>query len=70
MNNEQLTKALNDVLEALQFAEGALLDAVACEDGLDGETGLRIAKMASEQLLKHGRPSAVDQYRRNHPDNK
>ncbi|KKN79813.1 hypothetical protein LCGC14_0336680 [marine sediment metagenome] len=47
-----------DLLDALEFAEGALLDSFASEDGLDGEAARRVALMCSDLLTKHGRISA------------
>ncbi len=47
-----------DLLDVLEFAEGALLDSFASEDGLDGEAARLIALMCSVLLVKHNRVSA------------
>ena len=52
---------LSDLLDLLEFAEGALIDSISCEDGLDGNTGLRVLKMISDELIKHGRLSSFTQ---------
>ncbi len=46
-----------DLLDTLEFAEGALLDAFNSEDGLDGEAAREVAIMCSDLLIKHGRVS-------------
>lgn len=48
---------VSELLDVIEFCEGALLDAVASEAGLDGQAGLGIAKMASDVLVKHKRTS-------------
>ena len=45
---------LDAALEALEFAEGAIIDAIAHEDGLDGATGYAVLQMIWPQLKKHG----------------
>lgn len=55
------TKASPDIdklLDALEFAEGALLDAFNSEDGLDGQDARQLALLCSELLVKHDRVSA------------
>lgn len=47
-NNEAL-------LDCLEFAHGAIIDAILTEDGLDGDTGLKIIRMIEEQLTKNKR---------------
>lgn len=50
---------MNELLDALEFAEGAILDAIAHEDGLDGATGYEVLKMIWEQLDQHNRIRAT-----------
>ena len=47
------------LLEALEFCEGAILDAIACEDGLDGAAGYRVLMMIWPVLEKHGLTSCI-----------
>jgi len=48
---------VSELLDLLEIAEGALIDSISCEDGLDGDTGLRVLKMISGALVTHGRLS-------------
>lgn len=51
-----------DLLDALEFSRGAIVDAIACEDGLDGNDGLAVVRMIDEHLTKHGRnPQPLDE---------
>jgi hypothetical protein len=48
---------MDELLDTLEFCEGALLDYVASEDGLEIEAARRILGMCSDQLIKHNRTS-------------
>jgi hypothetical protein len=41
-------------IEALEFARGAIVDAIACEDGLDGDDGLAVVRMIDGVLISNG----------------
>lgn len=41
------------LLDCLEFAHGAIIDAIATEDGLDGSAGESVILMIEEQLEKH-----------------
>jgi len=49
----------NELLDVIEFCEGALLDHFASEEGLDVEAAARIAQMCSDVLVRHGRISAI-----------
>jgi len=44
---------LRQLLDCLEFAHGAIGDAIATEDGLDGAAGEKVIEMIEEQLAKH-----------------
>ncbi len=44
---------VESLLECLEFAYGAIGDAIGLEDGLDGEAGLRVMGMIEEQFIIH-----------------
>lgn len=48
-----------ELLDVIEFCEGALLDHFAREDGLDVETARRVAEMCRDVLLKHNRISVM-----------
>lgn len=50
-------KLIDEILDVLEFCEGALVDFCANEEGLDPEAARRVAWMASEVLVKNGRQS-------------
>lgn len=47
--------AFNEALTALSFAEGAIIDAISVEDGLDGGAGEAVLKMIRAALIANGR---------------
>ena len=47
-------EAYQNLLDALLFSYGAILDAISLKDGLDKATGETVIKMITEQLDKHG----------------
>ena len=53
-----MSNELNNALDALEFAEGAIADAIMLEDGLDGGTGMEVLKMISAVLVEAGRTSS------------
>lgn len=50
---------IDELLDVIEFSEGAMMDYVASEEGLDVETARRIAFMCSDVLVKHGRTSVI-----------
>ena len=50
----KLEAHLATAMDALQFAEGAIIDAVAHEDGLDGAAGYAVLQIIWTELKKHG----------------
>lgn len=44
---------LDEALECLQFCEGAIRDAIYCEDGLDGSAGETVLKWIRKVLRKN-----------------
>lgn len=46
---------LQQALTALEFAHGAILDAIGLEDGLDGRAGERVLGMINAALIANGR---------------
>ena len=56
---EDKDKTIRDLLDVIEFCEGALVDAFAAEDGLDGSAAEAVAKMASNELVKNGRVSIM-----------
>lgn len=52
---DQPTTPGEQALDALEFAQGAILDAISLEDGLDGEAGHRVILMIREALKANGR---------------
>jgi hypothetical protein len=46
---------VGQALTALEFAAGAIIDAVGLEDGLDGLAGERVLRMINVALVAHGR---------------
>ena len=66
-----MSNELNKALDALEFAEGAIVDAITLEDGLDVTTGLEVLKRVGTVLVDAGRTSSYvtpaqqwDEYRR------
>ena len=53
------TREISDLLDFIEFCEGALVDQYAAEGGLDPATAKAIARMASAELVKHGRHSIM-----------
>jgi hypothetical protein len=53
VNTEALP--IDQALTALEFAAGAIIDAIADEDGLDGLAGARVLQMIDAALLANGR---------------
>ena len=51
-------KKIYDLLNLLEFAEGAIMDAILSEDGLDGDSGMRVLRAISQELRKNGRNSS------------
>lgn len=49
-------QAHEQALVALEFAQGAIYDAIGCEDGLDGRAGERVIAMIRAALDANGRP--------------
>lgn len=47
--------AHEQALEALEFAAGAIGDAIGCEDGLDGRAGETVLRMIDAALVANGR---------------
>ncbi len=56
---KELKLATKKSLDALEFAEAAIMDAIFDEDGLDGNVGHKILKMISKILVKHNRTSIM-----------
>lgn len=54
----------DELLDALEFCEGALSDHCYGEDGLDVETSTRIVLMCSDLLVKHRRTSVIVESRK------
>ena len=50
----KLEAHLATAMDALQFAEGAIIDAVAHKDGLDGAAGYAVLQIIWTELKKHG----------------
>ena len=50
------------LLDALEFAESALVDHITGEDGLDLNRANHIASVCGALLLEHGRISKVEEY--------
>lgn len=46
---------LQAACDALEFAQGAILDAIGLEDGLDGQAGARVLQIIRAALLANGR---------------
>jgi hypothetical protein len=42
-------------LDVLEFAEGAIIDAIGCDDGLDGASGFAVLETIWPVLAKHDR---------------
>ena len=57
--DEATIKTIRDLLDVIEFCEGALIDSYAAEDGLDGAAAEAVARMASYELVKHGRHSIM-----------
>jgi len=57
MSNGRPTKSVrvDELLDCLEFAHGAIIDAIGTEDGLDGSAGEAVLNMIEEQLTKHKR---------------
>ena len=49
------------LVEALDFSQGAIVDAIGCEDGLDGATGYAVLLMLWPLLDKHGESGNPEQ---------
>lgn len=49
MNKEE-EKQFEKLKEALEFARGAIADAIGCDDGLDGSTGMAVIEMINDAL--------------------
>lgn len=52
-------KDIRELLDVIEFCEGALLDHFASEDGLDVEAARRVAEMCRDVLVKHNRTSVL-----------
>ena len=48
---KDLKEKLAEANEVIEFCEGAIIDAIGCEDGLDGATGERILQMIKQLNL-------------------
>jgi len=53
------SKVVSELLDVIEFCEGALMDHFASEDGLDCEAARRIAFMCSDVIVKNGRTSVI-----------
>jgi len=51
---EALKEEMKKLLDCCEFSHGAIVDAIAAEDGLDGRAGEKVIQMIEEQLTKHG----------------
>jgi hypothetical protein len=52
---EEVPPSHEQTMEALAFAHGAIVDAIGCEDGLDGQAGAAVLKMIRAALTANGR---------------
>lgn len=51
-----------ELLDVIEFARGAIIDACYHEDGLDEKDGSAVIRMINNELLKHGRtPTPLDE---------
>ncbi len=50
---------IEELLTTLEFAHGAIMDAIGCEDGLDGYAGDSILVMIEKVLCSHKRLELV-----------
>lgn len=57
--DEALRRVSNPLLDALEFARGAIVDAICLEDGLDGADGEAVLGVVDDQLKAHGRAVPV-----------
>ena len=53
-----MDEKLKQALDALEFAEGAILDAIFEEDGLDKDTAIAVLQIISSVLLENNIKSA------------
>ncbi len=56
---ERLQAIVAKLLDTLEYSEGAILDAIASEDSLDGWSGYTILGMIWKQFSEHGVTSCV-----------
>jgi hypothetical protein len=55
---------MDELLDCLEFCEGALSDVFSSEEGADIEACRRIAFTVSDLLVKHGRTSVIVEARK------
>ena len=58
------SEQISELLDALEFCEGALSDVFASAEGADVEACRRIAFTVSDLLVRHGRTSVIAEARK------
>jgi hypothetical protein len=61
---DELIADMGKLLDVVEFAEGALIDHVAREEGCDVRDAWRVLKMCSDAIVKHGRTSVLVESRK------